>query len=32
MIEITKDNFMDQRYDVFRKFSRQLAVVTAGTP
>ena len=31
MIEITKDNFMEQRYDVFRKFSRQLAVLTAGT-
>lgn len=31
MTEITKDNFMDQRYDVFRKFSRQLAVITAGT-
>ena len=31
MIEITKDNFMDQAYPVFRKFSRQLAVLTAGT-
>ena len=32
MIEITKENLMDQSYDVFRKFSRQMAVITAGTP
>ena len=31
MIKITKDNFMDQAYPVFRKFSRQLGVLTAGT-
>ena len=31
MTEITKENFMDQAYPVFRKFSRQLAVITAGT-
>ncbi len=32
MTEITKENYMDQCYDVFRKFSRQFAVITAGTP
>lgn len=28
---ITKDNFMDAQYDVFRKFSQQYALVSAGT-
>ena len=27
---INKENFADQSYDVFRKFSRQMAVVSAG--
>ncbi len=28
---ITKENFMDAKYDVFRKFSTQWAIVTAGS-
>lgn len=27
---ITKENFLDINYDVFRKFSAQWAIVTAG--
>ena len=27
---ITKDNFLEQKYDVFLKFNKQLAVVAAG--
>ena len=32
MTVITRENFMDQQYEIFRKFSRQFAVLTAGTP
>ncbi len=29
--KITKENFLDARYDVFRKFSEQWAIVSAGS-
>ena len=32
MTPVTKENFAGQKYDVFERFSRQMAVVSAGKP